>query len=134
MLRLCKDLLATAFVLFVLVGSVLVHGQTPAVEPLDLTGIVSADVQRKDAGPNIRVVITINLMGGGKFTTDFFLDSDDIDAYKNGNAATRNAMRKKYIRLAVKNYRASIPSPAEADGGTATVPKANFSDPGDTNP
>jgi len=103
-------------------------------DPLDLTNVVSADVQRKAIGQDVRVIITVNLMGGVKFTTDFFISPDDIAIFKSGTNPQKAAIRKKYIRQAVKNYRASQPPPAEVDGGSATVPKAAFSDPGDTNP
>lgn len=108
--------------------------QTPLSDPLDLTNVVSADIQRKDVDNNTRVVIVINLTGGMKYTTDFFLN-EDADKFKNGTNPEKNALRKKYIRQAIRNYRSSLAAQsAETDRGVATIPKSQFSDPGDTNP
>lgn len=105
-----------------------------AQDNLDLTNVVNADVQRKDLNNNVRVVVVLNLTGGVKFTADFFLN-EDAEKFKNGTNPEKLALRKKYIRQAVRNYLASLPMPPpEIDRGSATVNKAQFSDPGDTNP
>lgn len=108
--------------------------QARGQDTLDLTNVVSADIQRKDVGSNIRIIVTLNLTAGQKYVTDFYLN-DDADKFQNGTNQERVALRKKYIRQAVKNYLASLAStPVEVDKGSATVPKSNFSQSGDTNP
>lgn len=99
---------------------------------MDLSTIIDGSIQRLDINGNVRVVVTLNLAGSKKFIADYFLN-DDVQAFKNGTAAERNALRKKYIRQAVASYLQTIQSPpAPIDQGTQSVPKAAFSDPGDT--
>lgn len=99
---------------------------------MDLSTIVDASIQRWDVGPNVRVVVTLNLTGAKIFIADYFLN-DDVQTFKNGTAAERNALRKKYVRQAIAAYLQTIqPPPAPIDQGTQSVSKAAFTDPGDT--
>lgn len=102
---------------------------------MDLSNIVSADIKRLDQGPVIYVEITLNLASGGpwKVPGGFYLSPDDIADFKGGTPAQKQALRKKYIRQAIRNYLdAVVAMPAMTDAGTATATKAQISDPGDT--
>lgn len=98
---------------------------------MDLSNIVNADLRRIDVGPNVRVQVTLNLVVGGTFVTDYFLN-EDVAAYKNGTGPEKAALRKKYIRQAVKAYLDAKQTVVPVDQGTQAVAKAQFTEAGDT--
>ena len=99
---------------------------------MDLSGILSADIRRIDEAGNIKAVVTLRLVGGGTWTTDFYVDADDVTAFKTGTNPQKAAIRKKYIRQAAVNFLRETSPPAPVDQGTMNVLKTAFSDAGDT--
>src|SRR3990167_1771462 len=81
--------------------------------PVDLTGIVSAAAERIDhADGDVHINITVNLTvafnGSTKFITSFCLSAlTEGETVKNGTAAQKAALRKKYVRQAVREYLAA---------------------------
>lgn len=100
---------------------------------MDLSNISTADIKRIDEDANVHVQITLNLVVGDPWKADFYISAADIANFKNGTAAQKKAIRKKYIRQAVQNYLdATKAAPVSTVQGTVNVPKNDFSDAGDT--
>lgn len=113
-------------------------------ERFDLSTIASADMRRVQEGQNIHVFITLNLtipnnpataLDESKYVTDFYIPVEDAKMIASGTTAERNAIRKRYIRRAIRNYtqtlQIAIPPAEVKDLGTQNVGKAQFQEAGD---
>jgi hypothetical protein len=129
-------------ILILLCSSLIVIAQDN--EKLDLSTIADADIKRVMEGQILHIFITLNLttkdipntpINESKYITDFYVPVSDAKIMVNGTAQERNAIRKQYIRRAVKNYLQFIAStvpPTINDLGTQNVTKAQIVEPGDT--
>ena len=130
-------LAAIAALIFVIV----IMGGARQVFGLDLSTITNASIHRVDhPDGDVHVNITLNLntpyKGSTTYRTDYCLTvaSGEANTVKNGTTTGRNALRKKYIRLAVEKYltekTASAPA-TNTDQGTSSVAKSAFTEVGD---